>query len=95
MPYGFDFLTQWMEHGHVHAEAVPPADARNPERLISKLTAARTLRQLRAKAGLSQQQLAQKLELTLPDVIAIEIGESDCLRTLQVAERARRLLGER
>jgi len=93
MPHGFDFLTQWMEHAH--ADAAPALESHSPERLISKLTAARELRQLRAKAGLSQQQLAQRLELSLPDVIAIEIGESDCLRTLQVAERARRLLGAR
>jgi ribosome-binding protein aMBF1 (putative translation factor) len=92
MPYAFDFLSHWMEPAH--ADAAPAANPGNPERLISKLTAARTLRQLRAKAGLSQEQLAAKLELLVPDVIAIEIGEADCLRTLQVAERARRLLGE-
>ena len=94
---GLEFLARWTQPLDTGAATSPPGPAGdtapNSERLQTKYGAARVIRQLRVRAGLSQQELAARLQLSVPEIVAIEVGEADCLRTLQVSEAVRRLVG--
>ena len=96
---GMEMLTRWA-YGDAAAEAdydaamETSAEPMSAERLSTKLTAARSIRQLRARAGLTQEQLADLVGLAVSRMIAIEIGKADCLLTLQVADSVRKLIGQ-
>jgi ribosome-binding protein aMBF1 (putative translation factor) len=76
-----------------HSPSAPPRDAlENSQRLNTKYGAARLIRQLRVRAGWSQEELAARLNMSVPEIVSIEIGEADCLRILQVSESARQLI---
>ena len=96
---GMEMLTRWA-YGDSSADAdyatatEMPVEPINAERLNTKLAAARSIRHLRARAGLSQEQLATLVGLAVTRMIAIEIGKADCLLTLQVADSVRKLTGQ-
>jgi len=96
---GMELLTRWA-YGDGSAEADyaetthSSTEPMNAERLNTKLAAARSIRQLRARAGLTQEQLATLVGLAVAKMIAIEIGKADCLQTLQVADSVRKLIGQ-
>ena len=93
---GLERLARWTSqhldsHGPVPAALAPrPVDS---ERLHTLFGTARLIRQMRIRAGLSQQELAARLQLSVPEMVAIEIGRADCLTTLRVSENVRRLVG--
>jgi len=92
---GLDFLTRWTQPDtRIGASSAAPFEApSSDERLQTKFGAARLIRQLRIRAGLSQEELAAHLSMSVPEIVAIEIGDADCLKTLQVSESVRRLVG--
>jgi len=95
--HGLELLARWTQHFDASSAAAPQRVAHHEgagsERLQAKFGAARQIRQLRIRAGLSQQALAERMNLTVAEMIGVEIGEADCLRTLQLSEHVRRMLG--
>jgi len=94
---GMEMLTRWA-YGDSATEAdfhaAAETEPMSAQRLSTKLAAARSIRQLRARAGLSQEQMATLVGLAVSRMIAIEIGKADCLLTLQVADSVRKLIGQ-
>jgi DNA-binding transcriptional regulator YiaG len=64
-------------------------------RLHTILSAARAIRRMRVEAHLSQQQFALLLGVSVPEITAIEVGDADCLSTLQMCDQVRAVLGRR
>jgi len=94
---GMEMLTRWA-YGDSATEAdfhaAAETEPMSAQRLSTKLAAARSIRQLRARAGLSQEQMATLVGLAVSRMIAIEIGKADCLLTLQVTDSVRKLIGQ-
>ena len=63
------------------------------DRLCAKYDAARMIRQLRQRSGLSGAQFAARLGMKLKDVLVAEIGEADYQRTMDMRDRAQTMLG--
>lgn len=70
--------------------AVPVPGA--SERLNTTFNAARTIRQARAQTRLTQKEFAAVLGITESELVLAEIGEADCLRTLQISKHAHAVL---
>ena len=102
--YAIDLFAQWARQLTQPAalparmERVPTAQLaaqveedrmRDGARLAVRFNAAREIRQKRLRAGLTQEALAERLDMTVPDLIALEIGDGDIVQTLQVCELMR------
>ncbi len=93
---GFELLARLTHHGDTSEASSTVALDHSPataERLNTKFGAARLIRQLRIRAGLSQKELAARLHMSVPEIMAIEIGDRDCLQTLQVSDHVKRMIG--
>ena len=94
-------LTQRISHGW-QPHTLPESDhdvalgrkiandrALENSRLAVRFNAAREIRQRRIRMGLSQEALATHLGISVAELIAIEIGDTDILLTLDACERLR------
>jgi DNA-binding transcriptional regulator YiaG len=81
-------------HGRQHSVAVDSSHDRTT-RLHTILSAARAIRRMRMEARLSQQEFASLLGVSVAAITTIEVGEADCLSTLQMCDQASAMLGRR
>lgn len=77
----------------VAAEELPVAPPTAQDRLCAKYDAARMIRQMRQRSGLSEAQFAARLGMQLKDVLMAEIGEADYQHTMDVRDRVQSILG--